>query len=202
MNSFNSRIVIVPEISYQNRLVLGINICVCLIVAILFFTIEYEHKKIALIFVVCAIIIINSFFDGIYENPKPYLKDSLLITTNSIEFNHNIFYIEDVQNIKIAYDAYDKEKIQENYNKYRTSNGIDNYIEFKVENIEYKLRFYTASLSEYENLRKVLFDWYINEYDFYEGFELGRTYLLRSLNYAEIQEFKQTLIKLRKDNNT
>ena len=195
MNIFNSRIVITPKIRKRTKYFLVLNIlAICIIISLSLFYNDIKYS--ILIFGIIGIIILNSFFDGMYENPKHYLKGSLVITKDKIEFNDNIFTIKSLENIKIFYDSFDKERIKTGTYSYRTSNGIDNYIEFVFNSTVYKIQFYMKSEIEYENLRAVLLDWYYNEYSFYEGFELGRTYLLKSLDYKEIQILNE---KIRRD---
>lgn len=199
MVEFKSNIVITPTILHRTRSVLLINSLVILIIIFSYLYVEITNKNLIFFFILIMIIIVNSFFDGRYENPKPYIKDELLFNEHEIITGKNTFHLKTLKNVEIIYDSFDGERINTGRNKYRVSNGTDNYLTIYSDDEIIKNQFYVKSESEKENLKNVLLKWYLNNYNFYEGFDLGRTHLLKSLSYAEVQEFKIKIEKLRND---
>lgn len=199
MIEFKSNIVITPTILYRTRNVLLINALVIFIFIFTYFYVEITNKNFVFFFILMIIIVVNSFFDGMYENPKPYIKNELLFNDHKIIIDKKLFDLKSLKNVEIIYDAFDGERIKTGSNRYRVSNGTDNYLTIYSDNEIIAHQFYVKSESEEKNLKNVLLAWYINNYNFYEGFDLGRTYLLKSLSYVEVQEFKMKIEELRND---
>ena len=123
------------------------------------------------------------------ENPEKYFNKPLVITENEIALGEMTFLVKELTNIKVMINEYDGEILGGRGKK--ILNGTKNFVYFSHPSGRIAIRFYICS-EEQKNTFKLLFDgWYKSKVNFYEGNVSGRTYLLESLNYKQIQEFKK-----------
>lgn len=71
------------------------------------------------------------------------------------------------------------------------SQGINNFIRFNFNGIEYSIQFLLRSETELNDLGRYLNQLYVHKIDFVETYGGGKSYGLKNLNYAEIQEYKK-----------
>lgn len=123
------------------------------------------------------------------EDPTPFFTEQLIFDIDKIIVDDKIFELRYLQNLKIFIKSFDGQTIQ-GRGKW-ILNGANNQLSFTSNKITFSTSFYIMSEVQKDQF-KVLFDfWYQDKIPFYEGDNVGKTYLLDQLKYQEIQEFKK-----------
>ncbi|KYG83577.1 hypothetical protein [Roseivirga echinicomitans] len=112
----------------------------------------------------------------------------IILEESQITLLGRSFPISEIQSLKIGFNRYKDQKVHSRYTLYYYMSGIENEItlQTKAETLSYN--FMILNSNHVHDIIEVL------EYYYQQGLfvqELGRTYLGKSLDYEEIQEFKK-----------
>ena len=133
----------------------------------------------------------NQYLITSRENPQQYFDKALTIDTNQITIDKTIYEIETLQKLKIIINDYDGQMSATGRGAKIILNGTDNQLSFIHLNENICLPFYIISEIQKEEFKTLFESWYKNKIKFYEGNIGGKTYLLLTLNFQQIQEFKR-----------
>ena len=124
------------------------------------------------------------------ENPQQYFCERLVFDAHKIIIGETIYETDTLNNLKILINDFDGEIIPTARADKMILNGTNNQLSFSYANKSVCFHFYIVSEVQQEQFKELFDGWYKNKLKFYEGNIRGRTYLLQTLNYHQIQEFK------------
>ena len=154
----------------------------------------YSHWTLLVFLSICSLLVYN-YVSRKREDPRQYFGEPLVIGKDTLVIGDRSYNIRQLEKFKLEINDFDGQvKVVGGNDKY-ILNGTDNKVSFKYLNQSFNSNFYLVSESQLNEFRELFDYWYLNNIPFYEGNNGGRTYLLESLSYSEIQEFKRKYSK-------
>jgi hypothetical protein len=135
---------------------------------------------------------ISAFFSRYLDiGEKPVLGEYLgeiILEETKIKLLKRSFLISEIQSLKIGYGHYKNQKIHNRYTIYYYHSGTENEITLQTKTETLKFNFMVLNRNHITDIIQVLECYYEQGLFVIES---GRSYLGKSLNYEEIQEFKK-----------
>jgi hypothetical protein len=119
-------------------------------------------------------------------------KNRLVITPASIEIAGVVYALEKIKDLRFVIHSYAGLDYMEVGLGYQTSDGMENYVSFTVDDKKTVCRFYLNSPKHTYLLAEVLQEFYYKKIPLIEiDRQGGQTYLLKRLNEDELAAFKK-----------
>lgn len=181
--------VIFPKFRKRTKVKLALFVLIMLGAFVAFFVKDIIYPTVfgAILFI-CALW--YDYVIGSRENPTSYFDQQLTFNTHVIHIGEKSYEINNLNNIRILINDYDGQIMSSPYANY-VLNGTNNQLSFIHLKEKVSISFYIMSEVQKEQFCNLFEVWYNEQISFYEGNAAGKTYLLKSLSYQEIQEFKK-----------
>jgi len=133
----------------------------------------------------------NQYLITSREDPTQFIDKTLIIDTDEIVLGDTTYEIDKAEHLKILINEFDGQISATGRGARMILNGTDNELSFSYLGKNIYVPFYINSEIQKEQFKTLFDSWYRQKIKFYEGSIGGRTYLMQTLNYQQIQDFKK-----------